>query len=43
MLSEKLIRLVNDTGELLGLEETVIEKDYYVTLMTQHQYVTFTI
>lgn len=31
MLNEKLIRLVSDTGELLGLEETVIEKDYYVT------------
>lgn len=31
MLNEKLIRLVSDTGEFLGLEETVIEKDYYVT------------
>lgn len=31
MLNEKLIRLIGDTGEYLGLEETVIEKDYYVT------------
>lgn len=31
MLNEKLIRLISDTGEYLGLEETVIEKDYYVT------------
>lgn len=31
MLNEKLIRLVSDAGEYLGLEETVIEKDYYVT------------
>ena len=31
MLSEKLIRLVSDTGELLDLDEAVVEKDYYVT------------
>lgn len=31
MLNENLVQLVRDTGELLGLEETVIEKDYYVT------------
>jgi predicted nucleotidyltransferase component of viral defense system len=31
MLNETILRQINDTGELLGLDETVIEKDYYVT------------
>ncbi len=31
MLNEKLIQLIDDTAELLGLAEAVIEKDYYVT------------
>lgn len=31
MLNEKLLRQISDTGELLGLDEAVIEKDYYVT------------
>jgi predicted nucleotidyltransferase component of viral defense system len=31
MLNEKLLRQISDTGELLRLDETVIEKDYYVT------------
>jgi predicted nucleotidyltransferase component of viral defense system len=31
MLDEKLLRQISDTGELLGLDEAVIEKDYYVT------------
>ena len=26
-----LLRQINDTGEILGLDEAVIEKDYYVT------------
>jgi predicted nucleotidyltransferase component of viral defense system len=31
MLNETLLRQISDTGELLGLDEAVIEKDYYVT------------
>ncbi len=31
MLNEALLRQISDTGELLGLDEAVIEKDYYVT------------
>lgn len=31
MLNETLLRQISDTGELLGLDESVIEKDYYVT------------
>lgn len=31
MLNEVLLRQISDTGELLGLDEAVIEKDYYVT------------
>lgn len=31
MLNEILLRQISDTGELLELEEAVIEKDYYVT------------
>lgn len=31
MLNEILLRHVSDTGEVLGLAEAVIEKDYYVT------------
>lgn len=31
MLNETLLRQISDTGDLLGLEEAVIEKDYYVT------------
>lgn len=31
MLNERLLRQISDTGELLGLDEAVIEKDYYVT------------
>ena len=31
MLNETLLRQIRDTGELLGLDEAVIEKDYYVT------------
>ena len=31
MLNEKLLRQISDTGELLELDEAVIEKDYYVT------------
>lgn len=31
MLNESLLRQISDTGELLGLDEAVIEKDYYVT------------
>jgi len=31
MLNEPLLRQISDTGELLGLDEAVIEKDYYVT------------
>ena len=31
MLNEALLRQISDTGELLGLDESVIEKDYYVT------------
>lgn len=31
MLNETLLRQISDAGELLGLEEAVIEKDYYVT------------
>lgn len=30
MLNEALLRQISDTGELLGLDEAVIEKDYYV-------------
>jgi predicted nucleotidyltransferase component of viral defense system len=31
MLNETLLRQISDTGEILGLDEAVIEKDYYVT------------
>ena len=31
MLSETLLRHISDTGEVIGLDEAVIEKDYYVT------------
>ena len=31
MLNDKLRRLINDTGEELELDESVIEKDFYVT------------
>ena len=31
MLNETLLRQISDTGETLGLDEAVIEKDYYVT------------
>lgn len=31
MLDKALLRQISDTGELLGLDEAVIEKDYYVT------------
>lgn len=31
MLNEELRTLITTTGELLGLEDLVIEKDYYVT------------
>lgn len=31
MLNEALLRRISDTGELLELDESVIEKDYYVT------------
>lgn len=31
MLNEKLLRQISDTGDLLDLDEAVIEKDYYVT------------
>ena len=31
MLNEKLLRLISDTGQILGLREPIIEKDYYVT------------
>lgn len=31
MLNDALLRQISDTGELLGLDEAVIEKDYYVT------------
>lgn len=31
MLDEKLLRLIGATSEVLGLEDVVIEKDYYVT------------
>ncbi len=31
MLNETSLRQISDTGELLGLDEAVIEKDYYVT------------
>jgi predicted nucleotidyltransferase component of viral defense system len=31
MLSETLLHYISDTSELLGLEKTFVEKDYYVT------------
>lgn len=31
MLNEILLRQISDTGDILGLDEAVIEKDYYVT------------
>ncbi len=31
MLNEKLLQQISDTGEILGLDEAAIEKDYYVT------------
>ena len=31
MLNEQLLRLISDASEILGLNETVVEKDYYVT------------
>lgn len=31
MLNETLLQYINETGEVLGLDEAVIEKDYYVT------------
>lgn len=31
MLNKTLLRQISDTSEFLGLRETVIEKDYYVT------------
>lgn len=31
MLNEMLLRQISDTGDLLDLDEAVIEKDYYVT------------
>jgi len=31
MLNEQLLKLIDATSEILSLENTVIEKDYYVT------------
>ena len=33
MLDDQLLRLITSTSEILELEDSVIEKDYYVTQM----------
>lgn len=35
MLNEALLRQISDTDEPLGLDEVVIEKDYYVTQVSK--------
>lgn len=31
MLNKQLLQLISDASEVLGLNETILEKDYYVT------------